>query len=373
MKVIHVTPSYFPAKSYGGPTESTHQLCLALAEKGTDVHVLTTDSDGPDRLTDSGKTVALRPNLRVTYARRSFGNDFSVSLLGELSRAVRECDVVHLTGVYSFTTIPTLVHSKRTGKPVIWSPRGSLKHWSGTTKGAAKTVWEKICFASAPKTFIHCTSKEEAEVTSLRLPPEVKNHVRVIPNGVNVPATPSHVAHSELTLLFLGRLAEIKAIENLIEACLHLQQRGKQFQLVIAGTGDSSYVESLKVRAQSLGSSVRFVGFADEAKKSELFSTADMLILPSHTENFGMVAAEALAHGVPVVASKGTPWSGLEPHGCGKWVDNTPESLANAILELITTDLRSAGERGREWMRQEFSWLKAADLMVRLYEEALRA
>ena len=374
MKVLHVTPSYFPAKSYGGPVESTHQLCRALAEKGIAVQVLTTDADGPSRLAESGKTVEYSPNLHVTYAPRSMGNDFSFPLLGRLRGAIEASDVVHLTAVYSFTTIPSLFHAKGAGRPVVWSPRGSLKHWSGTTKSAAKSAWEKVCFASAPiRTFVHCTSEEEAQGTVLRLSTQLKTRVRVIPNGVKIPDGSRRADHPGLTLLFLGRLAEIKAVESLIDACRILASRGQTFRMVIAGDGDRDYVQSLRSRAVDLGNRVDFVGFADEAKKKELFATVSLLVLPSHSENFGMAAAEALAHSVPVVASKGTPWSGLETHGCGKWVENTPESLASAITELSQIDLTAAGERGREWMRQEFSWPHVADSMIKLYEEALRA
>jgi glycosyltransferase involved in cell wall biosynthesis len=374
MKVLHVTPSYYPAKSYGGPVESTHQLALVLAEKNVDVTVLTTDADGANRLQESGETVEYAKGLRVRYCPRSFGDDFSLSLLANLPLEIKDADVVHLTAVYSFTTIPTLFYASVFDKPVVWSPRGSLKHWEGTARTSAKSLWERACFALAPqRTYIHCTSGEEAAATSSRLSENLAENVRVIRNGVNIPPDQVRRPNSKSRILFLGRLHPIKGLEQLIDACGVLQSRGAEFELKIAGEGEAAYVEGLRSRAAPLGSAVMFTGFADGAKKEQLFQESDLLVLPSHSENFGMSAAEALAHGIPVVASKGTPWSGLEEHGCGKWVENTPEHLAVAIMELRDGDLVAAGARGSEWMRRDFSWPGVADSMIQLYAEALRA
>jgi glycosyltransferase involved in cell wall biosynthesis len=374
MKVLHVTPSYFPAKSYGGPVASTHQLNLALAEKGIDVTVLTTDADGDSIVPQTGTTVEYSSNLRAIYCPRALGDDFSLSLLANLPSEIKVADVVHLTAVYSFTTIPTLFYASVFGKPVVWSPRGSLKHWARTTKSATKSAWEKICFAVAPrKTFIHCTSVQETDATTSRLSGALARQVQVIPNGVAVSEPRTHIQGQRLRLLFLGRLDPIKGIERLIDACKLLQSRSVAFALVIAGEGASQYVQSLKAQASSLGDAVRFTGFADDAKKQELFRSTDILILPSHSENFGMSVAEALAQGIPVVASKGTPWSGLESHQCGKWVENSADALANAIEQLSKEDLSAAGICGRQWMQQDFSWPRVADSMIELYSKALRA
>jgi len=91
-------------------------------------------------------------------------------------------------------------------------------------------------------------------------------------------------------------------------------------------------------------------------------------VVPSHSENFGMTIAEALAHGVPVVASRGTPWSDLPARACGWWVENNPEALAGAIREASTADLQSMGEVGRDWMSNEFDWPSIAGRMHDTYK-----
>ena len=89
--------------------------------------------------------------------------------------------------------------------------------------------------------------------------------------------------------------------------------------------------------------------------------------MPSYTENFAIVVAEALAHGVPVIASTGTPWSRLGQMKCGLWVDNDPETLADAIRSISTMPLRDMGLIGREWMQSEFSWRSVAEQTLDLY------
>src|SRR5208282_218701 len=162
----------------------------------------------------------------------------------------------------------------------------------------------------------------------------------------------------EIRLLYLGRLHPIKGIETLLEACGIVGGQSPDWHLYIAGTGSPFYVDFLKSKVQDLGLSkrVEFVGEVFEEQKEALFAQSDVALVPSHIENFGIVVAESLAHAVPVIASKGTPWIGLETNRCGLWVDNDPESLATAIRKICTLPLQEMGQRGREWMEKDFSW-----------------
>src|SRR5262249_10922099 len=96
-----------------------------------------------------------------------------------------------------------------------------------------------------------------------------------------------------------------------------------------------------------------------------------LCVVPSFTENFCNVIAESLARGVPVIASKGTPWQRVNEIGCGLWVDNDPESLAGAIQRARWMQLSEMGERGREWMQRDFSWPGVAEQMHRQYQTLL--
>jgi glycosyltransferase involved in cell wall biosynthesis len=198
----------------------------------------------------------------------------------------------------------------------------------------------------------------------------------VIPNGVDVPQILRRKAsNGRLRLLYLGRLHPIKGIEPLLEACGIVGELSPDWHLYIAGTGSPSYVDFLKTKVQELGLSkqVEFVGEVFEEKKEALFARSDVALVPSHVENFGIVVAESLAHAVPVIASKGTPWIGLETNRCGLWVDNDPESLATAIRKIRTLPLQEMGQRGREWMEKDFSWESLSGEMLALYRECVHS
>jgi glycosyltransferase involved in cell wall biosynthesis len=193
----------------------------------------------------------------------------------------------------------------------------------------------------------------------------------LIPNGVDVPADLDRIdRQGELRLLFIGRLDPKKGIESLLAAC-RLVDSEPPWRLAIAGWGSPEYVSQLKERIHALGleNRVELVGEVLSEAKKRLFENSDVAVVPSHTENFAIVVAEALAHGVPVIASKGTPWNRLEEMKCGLWVDNDPVILADAIRNISTMPLQRMGMVGREWMQNEFSWRTVSEKMLDLYRQ----
>jgi glycosyltransferase involved in cell wall biosynthesis len=371
MRILHVTPSFHPAQAYGGPTESVFQLCRHLARGGCEVRVLTTNADGLDRMlgVDATREVDAGDGLRVRYCRRLLRHTVSPGLLRRLPSSARWADLVHVTGTYSFPVIPTLAACRALGKPTVWSPRGALQRWVGSRRRLPKACWERVCRLVAPRRLIlHVTSEQERAESVERLP---GLEAAVIPNGVEIPErTARPEPNGVLRLLYLGRLDPKKGIENLLEACARLRGEAvRSWRLVIAGSGDSVYRRRLEQRTRhlELGGLVSMVGAVHGDDKQRLFANADLAVVPSYTENFGIVVAEALAHGVPVIASRGTPWKGLEETGCGLWVPNDPESLAKAIVAASEAPLRKWGAAGRSWMENEFSWPAVAARMLRLY------
>ncbi|APR80068.1 Glycosyltransferase [Minicystis rosea] len=372
MKVAHVTPSYHPAYVYGGPPESAHQLSRHLAQGGCEVRVLTTNANGP-KLTvdvDTTRAIEMEPGLRVRYCPRRLPDSVAPSLLALLPEHVAWCDVVHLNAVYNFTTFPALIAAKAANKPVVWSARGALSRWKETRRAGAKEVWEHACRLLAPRrTVLHVTSESEETQAAARMK---GMRTALIPNGVEVPREAPRPAPSEtLRILYLGRLHPIKGLDNLVAACGALLRRGeRRFSLTLAGSGDPAYEETLRraVREHAAEAHVTFLGEAKPSAKGGLFANADLFVMPSFTENFGLAIAEALAHGVPVIAGKGTPWSGLESNDVGRWTPNDPESLADAIVSMRTRPLVEMGARGRAWMEREFGWGRVATDMRALYD-----
>jgi glycosyltransferase involved in cell wall biosynthesis len=371
MKVLEVSPSFFPARQHGGVTESTWQLTRHLGRLGCKMRVLTTDAgaNGSTFGVLRDRELSMDQGVTVHYCRRWVRRSVAPDLVRRLPREAAWADVVHLNAVYSFPTIPTLATSAWLGKGVVWSPRGALQRWSGSRNLWLKRVWERICLGVRPgRLVLHVTSEQERRESLGRLP---GCEAVVVPNGVELPDRVDHAPGGDrLRLLYLGRLDAKKGLENLFDACALLkQQGGLDWSLTVAGDGERSYVDSLRRRIVNAGveAEVSSVGWVTSAGKSRLFGLADVLVLPSHTENFGNVVAEALAHGVPVIASHGTPWEQVERIGCGLWVDNSPESLAAAIRHVAGLPLQEWGARGRAWMEREFAWPAVAKRLLEVY------
>nr|AFK79152.1 glycosyltransferase group 1 [uncultured bacterium F39-01] len=372
MRVLYLVPSFYPAFYHGGPVISGYHLCNALSENGVELRVLTTDTAGPDRnlpITDFPTMMPAR--YPVYYCRRLFSVSVAPGILWRMVNMIRWADVVHLVAVYSFPTIPALLVCKLLNKPVVWSPRGSLQRWNRSSRVGLKSIWNCVCRLVAPRRLIiHSTSSEEEVASSeqFRLV-----EIVTVPNGVDVPShQASRSSNEKLRLLYLGRLDPIKAIDNLIAACAKLNNGLRsRWSLTIAGTGETSYREKLsrKVADLSLTRQIKLVGEVKEAGREQLFDEADLLILPSHQESFGMAAAEAMARGLPVIVSTNTPWKQVDQVQCGMCVANDSDSLAEAIGKMHQQPLQEMGLKGREWMKREFSWKKRAVEMLEVYEK----
>ncbi|HSN22228.1 MAG TPA: glycosyltransferase [Usitatibacter sp.] len=376
MKILQVTPSFHPATYWGGSIHAVFGLANALAARpGIELRVLTTDSAGPalaDRVERDAFPARYEDGYDVYMCRRRAGTAVAPAMLAWLWRLARWADVVHLTAVYSFPTLPTLAACRALGKPLVWSPHGTLQRWQGSRHAAAKRHWERLCNAIVParSTVLHFNSAQELEQSRGRL---ASRGCTLIPHGIDVPPACEDRSGraGRLRLLFLGRLDPIKGADVLLRAAARLDPGS--FELRICGRGDALYSRQLARLAEELGvgASVTFTGEVVGERKEEMLRWADLLVMPSHRESFGIVVLEALSRGVPVLASRHAPWSALEAVGCGASVDPAPEALASAIRSIRAADLPAMGERGRRWVAREFSWSSIADRMAAVYRELL--
>jgi glycosyltransferase involved in cell wall biosynthesis len=217
---------------------------------------------------------------------------------------------------------------------------------------------------------IHATSEiEYGEIRALGF----KAPVAIIPNGIDLPDLPvSRPTASQRTLLFLSRIHPKKGGDRLLHAWQQLQHVHPDWRVRIVGHGEPSHERELRKLVHALQlERVDFSGPLYGAEKSKAYFEADVFVLPTHSENFGMVVAEALAHGCPVVVSKGAPWAGVQEERCGWWVepdiDALTEMLGSALSETPRA-LSAMGARGRTWMQRDFSWSSIAEMMAAAYQ-----
>ena len=202
----------------------------------------------------------------------------------------------------------------------------------------------------------------------------LNNPVAVIPNGLVIDDSLEirKTSNSVRRFAFVGRLNRIKNVDLLLSAWSKLGDKTRNCELLIIGDGDTAYKKELEefATANKLNN-VRFLGFIMGKDLQKLVHSIDFQILPSKSENFGMVVPEALIQGVPVIASKGTPWSDLETFDCGWWVDNDIDTLISTLLiaiNLSEQDRLGMGERGRTLVLRHYSIKSVSLRMKQLYE-----
>lgn len=299
-------------------------------------------------------------------------------VLGELlAREAHSARVVHDHGLWLQTNHAAAVAARRAKVPLIVSPRGMISSWAlafhGRRKRLAWTLYQARDLRSAH--LIHATSMDEAE-DARRL--GLRNPVAVIPNGVDLPAEPARRLrqNAERTALFLSRIHPKKGVLELITAWG--QVAPPNWKLVIAGPDEAGHrarAEELVGRL-GLGSLIRFAGSVPNDEKWRLYGDADLFILPTFSENFGIVVAEALGTGLPVITTTGAPWRVLRDHRCGWWIEPGVQSLARAICDataLSDGDRQQLGARGKEYVTREFSWRTIGQRMAAVYEWLCRS
>ena len=352
--------SFLP--THGGPAFSVSRLATELANAGLQVGVWAADGTAKaTRLLQSPSILRLDGPVRAA--------------LGQFGRP----DIVHDNGIWLPHNHELARVASRHKIPRLVSLRGMVEPWAmNYKKWKKKVAWQiyqrtDLRLASC----LHVTSDMEAESAAgygLGVP------IFKVPNGVDVPEMPtqSHVIEFEQgfrqprTALFLSRLHPIKGLSLLIEAWG--RTRPPLWRLEIAGPDDGGYRAKMEglVKLRSLGGVVTFVGPLYGKTKTAAYLHSDLFILPSYSENYGMVIAEALAHGLPVVTTTGTPWAELRSQDCGWCVSPTIDEISEALRTATSHKpevLKAMGERGREWVKREFNWIGIAEEFVEIYSK----
>jgi len=380
LRILHVVPSYIPAWRYGGPIHSVHGLCKALAARGHDVDVATTNVDG-DSNSDVpvGVPVAL-DGVRVHYfpskvLRRLY---YSPPLYRFMTAQGRKWDLIHTHSVFLWPTTAAAHVARKTRTPYVVSPRGMLvrdliDRRSPLLKKSWIQLFERRNIELAAG--VHVTSAVEGNaLLAMGLKPR---RMFEIPNGFDLPAPSDQAitprkAVPESYALFLGRISWKKGLDRLIAALA----KAPDVNLVVAGNDDEGYWPKMVKLAEELAviDRIYYVGFVEGEDKRALISSAAMMVLPSYSENFGNAVLEAMALGVPVIV---TPEVGLasvvESTRSGIVVDGDPGAFGEAMGALhADTDRRRALGQSARVAAEAFSWNGVAEKFEREYLALLR-
>lgn len=359
LNVLHTVASLHPAG--GGPSRTVTQYTDSLANL-SDLFVTLISQQR------SGEPAIPSLNPSVTRISAETAKSLAFTLGLPQRRALQE---------HMHASAPTIMHdhglwmpsnhwvaraARCTNTPFIIQPRGMLEPWAINYKVWRKRFamglyqWRDLQTANV----LVATSATECEnLRSLGL----RQPIAIIPNGVNLQEKNNFLARSTLpkqrrNVLFLSRVQEKKGLLNLIEAWAQIRPVG--WCLQIAGPDESGHLAKVLEAAKNAGvaSDVDYIGVVDGEAKSQLYRRAEFFVLPTFSENFGVVVAEALSHGLPVITTRGAPWEDLAKYQCGWWIDIGAAPLAEALREAMAlSDLerRAYGNRGREYVSR-YEW-----------------
>ena len=355
MKIIHYIQSI--DKSGGGTTEYMRLLSMAL-KNDVSLSIATGISENP--ITIEG--------VAVTFFNNSVFRWFS--LMNEFHNYLEKekPDIVHINGIWNPLNWGFQKVAQELKIKVIISPHGMLESWILQHNPLKKKLALSLFQNNAIKKADHIHATAQLEKNSIRKL-GFNNEITIIPNGIDLSEiTKVKTSYGSKKMIFLSRIHPKKGIEILLEAWQNCNTEG--WILEIAGNGDANYIQSLVVNAKDLNN-VDFVDAKYGEAKWDFIRTADIMILPTHSENFGIVIAEALAVGVPVITTTGTPWEDLEKYNCGWWIDLSVTNLQSTLLKVFNTpiySLEKMGINGQKLVKDKYDINQVAKNIYRLYK-----
>jgi glycosyltransferase involved in cell wall biosynthesis len=378
VRVVHVSAYFPPAFRYGGPPASVLGLCQGLQRAGVEVEVVTTTANGDAPLPASPPEGTEYDGVPVRYAAAAFPRRFFGARVREpLADALDRADICHIHGIWN---VPEwwASHLARTRRvPYVVSPRGMLQpaairrgEWR---KAVAYRLLEERTLRRAA--VLHATSNQEAD-TLRDLHLDVP--VAIVPNGVDVAAADAAmpgfgarhgIPPDAFVVLFLGRMHRIKRLDILADAFALARTTHPSLHLVLAGPDEETLLPELSTRLAAHWSHVHTPGAVDGTDKWSLLKDAHVTVQCSDSESFGVTVVESLAAGVPAIATRTCPWPELETHACGRWVEQTPAAIADAIRDLADDPAarKAMGQRGAAFARDRYSWDSIARAMTGIY------
>lgn len=373
MRILHVIPSL--ALCHGGPSVVLPIMESALTALGIEVETITTDDEGPGRRNGKGDGIPREENgiVRRYFPKQTEFYKVSFPLARWMKQAVNTFDVVHIHALFSHTSLAAARVARNAGVPYVIRPLGVLNQY-GITQRRALLKQLSLRWTDGPvlrqAAAVHFTldaEREEAERLGISF------HPVVIPLGLEeVPLPPSDPAASPY-VLYLSRIDPKKNLECLLEAWSRIHQARPEWKLIIAGGGNAEYLTRLRTQAESWGitSSVEWAGEVSGERKARLLADAAMFTLPSHSENFGIAAAEALMAGKACLFTPGVAIGVVAAQaGAARLADGHAEPLAAGLTDLMDDPAlrESLAARARQFAATELSASTMGIRLKDLYE-----
>ena len=364
MRVLHIVPTV--ARESGGPARSTQGLVTALRENGVEAWLLSMTPGEMPWLSGFDESAFLCADSCGYFAWKRVVRNAIEKL---------QPDLLHLHQIWTLDLHAAAVVARERKIPYIVAPRGSLEPWALKHKWLKKWI-ARILYQNRDLRLaaaLHATASREAErFRELGF----KNPIITSPNGVNVPQVlPPREHGCKRRALFMSRMVANKGVLELVEAWGRVRPKGWECELVYTTANEDERLCERRVRerihALGLDNDFVFTGALSDEEKWKAYRRADLFVLPTYTENFGIVIAEALYAGLPVITTRGTPWREIDGT-CGWWIDIGVEPLVQTLQRAVelSDDVRcKMGESGEKLIEASYMWKSAVMKIRDAYQE----
>ena len=357
MKQLHVVNSI--AQGHGGLGLAALRYSESIANRGGEVSLFVVNRDASEFVYDKSCR-----NFSVLDGLPVGGSKSLISFLSKVKSLYKafhhgNYELLHIHGMWSPILAVSSILAWYFRVPVVLSPHGSLESWAlkhkGLKKNIALAVYQKAVLKNADL-LVATAPQELMSIRAIGL----RNPVAVVPNGVDtVPSVKPQLKGDIRSILFLSRVHPVKGLMNLIQAWKKVRRDG--WRITIAGPDEMGHTKELValIQAEGLEEDFEFCGLVVGEEKERRFAEADIFVLPTFSENFGIAVAEALARGIPVIATTGAPWEDLKTFECGWWVAPTIDGISHALdsaMSLSRPALAEMGERGVRLILEKYSW-----------------
>lgn len=375
MRILTLTRGFYPAVEFGGPAISGYEVARRLAQRGHEVTVYTSNLRDRDTKLYPGTTERMVDGIRVIYINSVWQYHYAAigpDIIGYCRREMAGFDIVNIYGLREFFTLVVTGYARRHGVPYVLQPLGNIPRYARSH--GMKVVYDALFQRTILKNAACLVARSEIEAAQMRELGMTRDKIAIVPNGVVLEEYQAvsdgdgfrrrhAISSQEKLVLYVGRLAAIKSLDLLLAA--FAQVNGNPRLVLVGPEVEPEYARVLKEGAARLGIAdrVTFAGTLDHTEAVAAYNAADLFVLPSATETYGLSAAEAIASGTPVVVTKGCGLARTVHERVGFAVEHEVGALRGAIQRLLTDDaLRAAmARRCGEVARTELSWDAAVD------------
>ena len=382
MRVLHVITGLW--KDTGGPSEVIPAVCVAMVDAGVDVTLATLAGDSAQSVNDAAthgvRVLKFPPTCRHTIW-------YSSELHRCIDQLVTAQDIVHIHGIWQFPGWAAASAARRAGVPYMITPHGSLQparlRKSRLKKRVSAVLADRAILNQA--SCLHATAPDEADAFRLF---GYRGPIAMIPNGITQagPITPDRgemlvagfrrefpETQGRRLLLFLSRIEPIKGATTLARSWAACAGEFPEWHLVVVGPDERSHLQEVLaiLRDGDVLHRTTITGPLYGDRKTSAYLASELFVLPTISENFGLVIGEALSHRLPVITTTGAPWPGIVEHDCGWWIAPSQRELTATLREALSQPreaLDARGKRGAAWITTDFTWEAESRLLLQSYE-----